>query len=95
MPSNRTPYDLIPTRSWQVWPSAVPTPVSASLPAVALVAEQLQKLLRAGATPEEAIAIPSLQSDTPVLRFIDEWQSWRAVLAREPFASALRSMEGR
>ena len=77
----------------QVWPSAAPAALSASATLVETIAPVLHGLLRAGATAEELFALPSLQPDTSTATFVSEWQSWKAVLMREPFASALRALE--
>ena len=55
-------------------------------------------LLRMNATVEELQRYPVLHCQTPsavesVMRFADEWQSWRAMLLREPYLGCLRDLE--
>ena len=62
------------------------------------IAPVMQWLLKKGATTEELGSIPSLSIETPsavqsVQRFADSWQSWRVMLLREPFLTALRALE--
>ena len=74
------------------------SPASHASKLVSTLAPVVQGLLRMEATADELRSVPSLTSETPsavlsVVHFVDSWQSWRAILLREPYVSGLRALE--
>ena len=77
---------------------AAPAPSAAAIDSISAIAPIVHGLLKLSASREEKDNILALHMETTagsksVQRFIETWQTWRVMLLREPFVTALRVLE--